>query len=51
MLLMLHLELVTVAKNVVTSGSAANSNLNVGKLIAAKKALMLKMFHLTTDTS
>ena len=29
----------TVAKNVVTSGSAANSNLNVGKLIAAKKAL------------
>lgn len=32
----------TVAKNVVTSGSAANSNLNVGKLIAAKKALDTK---------
>jgi hypothetical protein len=32
----------TVAKNVVTSGSAANSNLNVGKLIAAKKALDAK---------
>ena len=29
----------TVAKNVVTSGSAANSNLNVGKIIAAKKGL------------
>ena len=29
----------TVAKTVVTSGSAANSNLNVGKIIAAKKAL------------
>ena len=29
----------TVAKTVVTSGSAAASNLNVGKLIAAKKAL------------
>lgn len=29
----------TVAKTVVTSGSAASSNLNVGKLIAAKKAL------------
>ena len=32
----------TVAKNVVTSGSAANSNLNVGKLIAAKKAMDAK---------
>jgi len=29
----------TVPKNVVTSGSAANSNLNVGKIIAAKKGL------------
>ena len=29
----------TVAKTVVTSGSAANSNLNVGKIIAAKKGL------------
>ena len=29
----------TVAKNVVTSGSAASSNLNVGKIIAAKKGL------------
>ena len=29
----------TVAKTIVTSGSAAASNLNVGKLIAAKKAL------------
>lgn len=29
----------TVAKTVVTSGSAASSNLNVGKIIAAKKAL------------
>lgn len=29
----------TVAKTVVTSGSAAASNLNVGKLIAAKKAM------------
>ena len=29
----------TVAKNVVNSGSAANSNLNVGKIIAAKKGL------------
>jgi len=29
----------TVAKTVVTSGSAANSDLNVGKIIAAKKAL------------
>ncbi len=29
----------SVAKNVVTSGSASNSNLNVGKIIAAKKAL------------
>ena len=32
----------TVAKTVVTSGSAANSNLNVGKIIAAKKALDAK---------
>ena len=32
----------TVAKTVVTSGSAAASNLNVGKLIAAKKALDAK---------
>ena len=32
----------TVAKTVVTSGSAASSNLNVGKLIAAKKALDAK---------
>ena len=32
----------TVAKNVVTSGNAANSNLNVGKIIAAKKALDAK---------
>lgn len=32
----------SVAKNVVTSGSAANSNLNVGKIIAAKKALDAK---------
>ncbi len=32
----------TVAKTVVTSGSAASSNLNVGKLIAAKKALDTK---------
>ena len=32
----------TVAKNVVTSGSAANSNLNMGKIIAAKKALDAK---------
>jgi hypothetical protein len=32
----------TVAKTVVTSGSAAASNLNVGKLLAAKKALDAK---------
>ena len=32
----------TVAKTVVTSGSAAASNLNVGKIIAAKKALDAK---------
>jgi hypothetical protein len=32
----------TVAKTVVTSGSASASNLNVGKLIAAKKALDTK---------
>ena len=32
----------TVAKTVVTSGSAAASNLNVGKLIAAKKAMDAK---------
>jgi hypothetical protein len=32
----------TVAKTVVTSGSAASSNLNVGKLIASKKALDAK---------
>tara|TARA_B100001248_G_C27374852_1_gene453656 strand:+ start:1053 stop:1901 length:849 start_codon:yes stop_codon:yes gene_type:complete len=32
----------TVAKTVVTTGSAAASNLNVGKLIAAKKALDAK---------
>ena len=32
----------TVAKNVVTSGSATNSDLNVGKIIAAKKALDAK---------
>ena len=32
----------TVAKTVVTSGSAAASNLNVGKLIAAKKSLDAK---------
>jgi len=32
----------TVAKTVVTSGVAASSNLNVGKLIAAKKALDAK---------
>jgi hypothetical protein len=32
----------TVAKTVVTSGSAASSNLNVGKILAAKKALDAK---------
>ena len=32
----------TVAKTVVTSGSASSSNLNVGKIIAAKKALDAK---------
>jgi len=32
----------TVAKTVVTSGSAAASNLNIGKIIAAKKALDAK---------
>lgn len=32
----------TVAKTVVTSGSAANSDLNVGKILAAKKALDAK---------
>jgi len=32
----------TVAKTVVTSGTAASSNLNVGKLIASKKALDAK---------
>ena len=32
----------SVAKTVVTSGSAANSDLNVGKIIAAKKALDAK---------
>ena len=37
----------TVAKTVVT-GSAAASNLNVGKIIAAKKALDAKTFHRAT---
>ena len=38
----------TVAKTVVTSGSAAASNLNVGKIIAAKKALDAKNVPPTT---
>lgn len=34
----------SVANTVVTSGSATASDLNVGKIIAAKKALDAKMF-------
>ncbi len=34
----------SVANTVVTSGSATTSDLNVGKIIAAKKALDAKMF-------